>query len=501
VKLSRLTDTGEWTTRRYLSLLGTVLIWIIVAIDAWYLWPSQLGGHTSMVIVSGESMEPTYFDGDLVIARKMEPSIGDVIIYAPEGLGGSQIVHRIIGGNAEDGWQLQGDNNDFIDPFTPTGDEVKGVVLVHYSNFGRVTVLLLNPMVWAFVLLAAIVLLLWWSDDCDDDDDEDEATDSAGADDDSGSDSEAGVLDPGRDPDHEALPEAGEAAPEAGEAAPLPVAHMSPWKRTIRRTSAVLAAALVAAGVMTGPASASQLAINAPSALYVDSLAKCGTLSLAATASGTASGGNYTGVTITGFSSACLGKPATVTLYNASGTALASGSVSSTTASTAFTTSSYSGTAVAKVVVKINGWVFVPSWTPPASQAPATCVAVNPGGNVNTSYPCTVSLTPTSAPPWGYDNGTLQWNYTFHVTWVTPPPNSNWKWRVTFNHAVPPFPGFTPKWVGLDYNPGLALAPGYSCAQQPVMTIESTNSTVWGATFQIGNGSAPAWFTGQSLCN
>ena len=173
MKIRRLTDTGEWTTRRYLSLLGNILIWAIVAIDGFYLWPTGLHGSTSMVIVSGHSMEPTYFTGDLVIARKMDPSVGDVIVYAPASLGGSQIVHRIIGGNATDGWKMQGDNNNFVDPFTPKGSEVKGVVLVHYANFGRITVLLLNPIVWALVLLAAVVLLLWWSgDSCEDDPDD-----------------------------------------------------------------------------------------------------------------------------------------------------------------------------------------------------------------------------------------------------------------------------------------------------------------------------------------
>lgn len=165
-------DTGAHNARRYLSVLGSVLIWIIVAIDAWFLWPMTLGGDTSLVIVSGSSMEPTYYQGDLIIARDMEPSIGDVIVYAPSDLGGAQVVHRIIGGDAQSGWELQGDNNDFVDPFTPTADEVKGVVLVHYANLGRLSALLLNPLVWACVLVASIGLLLWFSDDCEDEEDE-----------------------------------------------------------------------------------------------------------------------------------------------------------------------------------------------------------------------------------------------------------------------------------------------------------------------------------------
>lgn len=168
----RAPDTDAQTVRRYLGVLGSVLIWVIVAIDAWFLWPTALGGDTSLVIVSGGSMEPTYFDGDLVIARDMDPSVGEVIIYAPEALGGAQVVHRIIGGDAESGWELQGDNNDFVDPYLPTADEVKGVVVVHYANLGRLSALLLNPLVWAFVLVIAIGLLLWYSDDCEDEDDE-----------------------------------------------------------------------------------------------------------------------------------------------------------------------------------------------------------------------------------------------------------------------------------------------------------------------------------------
>lgn len=171
-------DTGAQRVRRYLGVLGNVLIWVIVFIDAWFLWPTSLGGDTSLVIVSGSSMEPTYFAGDLVIARDMEPSIGDVIVYAPSDLGGSQVVHRIIGGDAESGWELQGDNNDFIDPFYPVADEVKGVVVVHYTNLGRLSALLLNPLVWACVLVVSIALLLWFSDDCDDED-EDEQDDDA----------------------------------------------------------------------------------------------------------------------------------------------------------------------------------------------------------------------------------------------------------------------------------------------------------------------------------
>jgi signal peptidase len=145
-----------------------------------------------------------HFAGDLVIARDIEPSIGDVIVYAPESLGGSQVVHRIIGGDAESGWQLQGDNNDFVDPFTPVADEVNGVVVVHYTNLGRLSALLLSPIVWACVLVVAIGLLLWFSDDCEDEDEEDEnAADSTPAEGAPHADGTFAPLDPDQSPARE----------------------------------------------------------------------------------------------------------------------------------------------------------------------------------------------------------------------------------------------------------------------------------------------------------
>lgn len=408
--LRRFTDTGEWTTRRYLALAGNIIIWLIVAIDAWYIWPTQLGGSTSMVVVSGTSMEPTYFTGDLVIARRMEPSIGDVIVYAPEGLGGSQIVHRIIGGNATDGWQMQGDNNDFIDPFTPSGSEVKGVVLVHYSNFGRVTVLLLNPIVWAGMLLLAIVLLLWWSDDCEDDEDDDASGDEA-----------EGAASPGEPADADA--DAASAADEPADAEP---AHSAPsamlaafaWRSApprhstgrvaapeeglgaLRgRTAAAVVAALVGAGLVAAPASASSLAIVAPENGAHLAYAHCDNLALAATAAGSHTGNTYSQVTVTGSTQACAGLPTTFTMYSASGAVLATVSGPAVAGTQTFNVGSYHASQVALVVAVIDGWPFSVAWTAPnpgnpAPPAPGTCDGVLMADNtVVTGTSCTLTGT------------------------------------------------------------------------------------------------------------
>ncbi|WP_062136250.1 signal peptidase I [Demequina aestuarii] len=174
-------STDATRVRRYWRVLVEGLSWVLLAIAVYLLWPASLGGGTSLVIVSGQSMVPTYSSGDLVVARKGEPQLGDVIIYAPEDLGGAQVVHRIIGGDAASGWVLQGDNNDFVDPFNPAGAEVRGIVQVHVPNAGVVTMWLLNPLVWCGVILVALVIALWPSEgddeggeDTDGDDESDE---------------------------------------------------------------------------------------------------------------------------------------------------------------------------------------------------------------------------------------------------------------------------------------------------------------------------------------
>ena len=58
-----------------------------------------LGGPASYVIVSGHSMEPTLYTGDLVVVHQRdEYSVGDMVAFEIEG--GSQVIHRIVGGSA-----------------------------------------------------------------------------------------------------------------------------------------------------------------------------------------------------------------------------------------------------------------------------------------------------------------------------------------------------------------------------------------------------------------
>lgn len=160
--IRRVISTGTQSrVRRYLSFFGVLALWIIVAFNAWVLWPTSLGGSTSFVIVSGESMEPLYTPGDLVVARKGAPAIGDVVVYRPDGLGDAKVVHKIVGGNGVSGWDVKGVNNAWLDQWHPTNADVVGVVVLHVGKGNGIGAVFLSPLFWGAFLLVAVVLLLW----------------------------------------------------------------------------------------------------------------------------------------------------------------------------------------------------------------------------------------------------------------------------------------------------------------------------------------------------
>lgn len=167
---------GVTTSRRLLSHAPEVILWALAGLAAFFLWPSSLGGCTTLTIVSGESMEPTYFTGDLVVSRCGGPAVGDVVVYQPVVIGGGRIIHRIVDGAGDTGWILQGDNNSWIDPFSPTNAEVLGIAKVHIPKVGLVARSITSPWVWGSLIILALAILVWPRAE---DDDEDEQGDDA----------------------------------------------------------------------------------------------------------------------------------------------------------------------------------------------------------------------------------------------------------------------------------------------------------------------------------
>jgi signal peptidase len=133
-----------------LALLGLLVGWFLL------LRPTLLGGPASYVIVSGQSMEPTLHSSDLAILQKRSDyGPGDIIAYrVPEeefGEGGT-IIHRIVGGNAEEGYIVQGDNKERPDFWRPTGDDILGRMWFSIPRGGHVLAFLRQPLILGSVV-------------------------------------------------------------------------------------------------------------------------------------------------------------------------------------------------------------------------------------------------------------------------------------------------------------------------------------------------------------
>ncbi len=172
-------QAGAGKPRRLVGALTSVA-WLAGALVlGWLLWPSSLGGCTTLTIVSGESMEPTYSTGDLVVSRCGPVEVGDIVVYNPPDVGGARVIHRIVGGDTG-GWVLQGDNNSFLDPWEPEQDRILGSAVLHLPQVGKFAAILLSPWTWISLLIIALAVVVWPGRDEESTDDEDPDRDPVG---------------------------------------------------------------------------------------------------------------------------------------------------------------------------------------------------------------------------------------------------------------------------------------------------------------------------------
>jgi signal peptidase I len=118
--------------------------------------PTFLGGSTGYVMVSGVSMQPTYYTGDLVLTRKQaQYAPGDILAFrVPEGESGEGgiVIHRVVGGDAESGYEMRGDNKKANDQWHPRPADVVGKAWIHIPGGSRWVEWLRQP-----VNLAAVI--------------------------------------------------------------------------------------------------------------------------------------------------------------------------------------------------------------------------------------------------------------------------------------------------------------------------------------------------------
>jgi signal peptidase I len=138
------------------SFLVIILLWIIFA-------PVQVGGQAFYIIVNGNSMEPSFHKGDLVLLRESKNyQIGDIVAYAHPDIG--TVFHRIVGEDAE-GFIMQGDHNSWTDSYKPEVDEINGKYWVKLNNAGNILTFLHSPVrlalfIGSLVLLIGIIMYL-----------------------------------------------------------------------------------------------------------------------------------------------------------------------------------------------------------------------------------------------------------------------------------------------------------------------------------------------------
>ncbi|MBW3620523.1 MAG: signal peptidase I [Actinobacteria bacterium] len=93
-----------------------------------------LAGAT-VVSTAGNSMEPGFHTGDLAILRPADRyAVGDVAAYHSAELE-TVVMHRIVA-IEDDRFVLQGDNNTWLDPETPTSDEMVGTLALRVPQGG-----------------------------------------------------------------------------------------------------------------------------------------------------------------------------------------------------------------------------------------------------------------------------------------------------------------------------------------------------------------------------
>lgn len=113
-------------------------------------------GQAAVVITHGVSMNPVYFQGDLVIiSRATTYSVGEIAAYSLPGKD-EVALHRITGGSAEHGFVFKGDNNESVDPLSPRGDELVGRAVLHVPQGGIWLENLTSPAVLGLLAFALL---------------------------------------------------------------------------------------------------------------------------------------------------------------------------------------------------------------------------------------------------------------------------------------------------------------------------------------------------------
>jgi len=126
-------------------------------------WPQDRGGQFRLVVVSGTSMEPTYHTADLLIARKGDYQVGDVVVYNAyiEDTPVGRVVHRLVELQPNGTYLTQGDNKDYRDPWSVRPEWIEGRVVTVIPRGFVIIFILRNPIFLAVMSGLLLTAALW----------------------------------------------------------------------------------------------------------------------------------------------------------------------------------------------------------------------------------------------------------------------------------------------------------------------------------------------------
>lgn len=143
----------------YFSIIACIVL-VLNTLSARSEAAYKLIGFRSYTVLSG-SMEPEFYPGDLVVSihkNKVNIKEGDIITFRDND---EIVTHRIID-KTQEGYITKGDNNNAVDSFAVSNDNIIGKVLFNIPNAGYIIQFLAKPMVIAIeLMLGAIIILLY----------------------------------------------------------------------------------------------------------------------------------------------------------------------------------------------------------------------------------------------------------------------------------------------------------------------------------------------------
>jgi signal peptidase I len=147
--------------RKVFRVISNVVAWFLTLVLLTFIG-LNVSGVIQARIIQTESMTPAIKPGDVVITlspKNRVPRIGDVVTYQGRRLDGTPVAlfsHRIIDGNAENGFVVQGDANPSPDTQKPILKDIIGVVVMTIPWAGH----LLDPKILTLVMLTLFGLWL-----------------------------------------------------------------------------------------------------------------------------------------------------------------------------------------------------------------------------------------------------------------------------------------------------------------------------------------------------